>query len=252
MRRTVVALAALFATACDGTLPSPASPSPTPNQAPPAFSTLVFSKTAGFRHDSIPAAVAAVRQLGAQRGFIVTATEDATAFTDESLGGHKVVVFLLTTGDVLDAPQQSAFERFIRGGGGFVGVHSATDTEYDWPFYGEMIGAYFAGHPDIQNATVRVESPGHPSMSGVPATWMRRDEWYNFTANPRSVATILATLDERTYSGGSMGADHPIVWTRSYQGGRSWYTAGGHTTESYGEAPFLDHLARGILWAAGQ
>lgn len=250
--RTVIVLAALFVAACDGTSPSPDSPLPTPTPAPSTFSALVFSKTAGFRHDSIPAAVAAVRQLGAQRGFSVTATEDAATFSDESLARHKVVVFLLTTGDVLDEIQQSAFERFIRGGGGFVGVHSATDTEYDWRFYGELIGAYFAGHPDIQNATVRVESPVHPSMSGVPAAWMRRDEWYNFTMNPRGVATILAALDERTYSGGAMGADHPIVWARSYQGGRAWYTGGGHTTESYSEASFLDHLGRGLLWASGQ
>src|SRR5205823_6561813 len=133
----------------------------TSSAAPPVpatFAVLVFSKTAGFRHDSIPAGTAAIRQLGQQLGFSVEASEDAGIFADASLTKYKAVIFLSTTGDVLNDSQQAAFERYIRGGGGFVGVHSATDTEYDWPFYGALVGAYFAGHPDIQTATVQVES----------------------------------------------------------------------------------------------
>ena len=121
---------------------------------------LVFSKTEGFRHDSIPSGIAAIRQQGTTRGFSVEATEDSNAFTDDSLARFKAVVFLSTTGDVLNPQQQDAFERFIRRGGGFAGVHSASDTEYDWPFYGGLVGAYFAGHPDIQNATVQIEDRG--------------------------------------------------------------------------------------------
>jgi type 1 glutamine amidotransferase len=161
------------------------------------------------------------------------------------------VVFLSTTGDVLGPPQQMAFERFIRRGGGFVGVHSATDTEYDWPFYGGLVGAYFDGHPDIQNATIQVEDQSHPTTTSLPRTWARRDEWYNFRRNPRGSVTVHATLDERTYSGGTMSPDHPIIWSQVYEGGRAWYTAGGHTVDSFSEPLFVEHLGRAILWVAG-
>ena len=217
----------------------------------PTFAILVFSKTEGFRHDSIPAGIAAIRQQGSARGFSIDATEDAAAFADDSLARYKVIVFLSTTGDVLNAAQQAAFERFIRRGGGFVGVHSATDTEYNWPFYGALVGAYFAGHPDIQNGTIQIEDAGHPSTASLPRTWTRRDEWYNFQRNPRGAVTVLATIDERSYSGGTMAPDHPIMWSQTYEGGRAWYTAGGHTAESFSEPLFVDHLGRAILWAAG-
>jgi len=229
----------------------PISPSAGATPPSPAFSVLVFSKTEGFRHDSIPAGVAAIRQLGLQRGFSVDATEDSSAFEDDGLMKYKAVVFLSTTGDVLSDAQQAAFERYIRRGGGFVGIHSATDTEYEWPFYGGLVGAYFAGHPDIQTATVQVENSGNASTASLPRQWVRRDEWYNFQKNPRGSVDVLATLDERTYSGGTMGGDHPIMWSHNYEGGRAWYTAGGHTTESYSETLFVDHLGKGILWAAG-
>jgi type 1 glutamine amidotransferase len=227
--------------------PPPGGPSP----VTPTFAILVFSKTAGFRHDSIPPGVAAVRQLGAARGFSVDATEDAGAFTDASLAKYKAVVFLSTTGDVLNTAQEGAFERYIRRGGGFVGVHSATDTEYDWAFYGALVGAYFSGHPDIQNATIQIDDAGHPVAALLPRPWMRRDEWYNFRENPRGRVDVLATLDERTYSGGTMAPDHPIMWSHTYEGGRSFYTALGHTQESFSESAFTDHLGRAILWAAG-
>ena len=146
----------------------------------------------------------------------------------------------------------AAFERFIASGNGFVGVHSATDTEYDWAWYGGMVGAYFASHPDIQQATLRREDARHPSTVVLPDLWVRNDEWYNFQTNPRDTPDIrvLATLDESTYSGGTMG-DHPIAWCHTYQGGRGWYTAGGHTRESYSEPLFLAHLLGGIEYAAG-
>lgn len=232
---------------------TPGGPSPLPSgpSTPAAFAVLVFSKTEGFRHDSIPAGVAAIRQQGSARGFAVDASEDANAFADDSLAGYTAVVFLSTTGDILNAAQQAAFERFIRRGGGFVGVHSAADTEYDWPFYGALIGAYFSGHPDIQNATVQIEDVSHPTVSSLPRAWFRRDEWYNFRRNPRGSVTVLATLDERTYMGGTMSPDHPIVWSHTYESGRSWYTAGGHTAESFSEPLFVEHLGKAILWVAG-
>ena len=163
----------------------------------------MFTKTAGFRHPSIPVARQAVRELGAQSGFAVDATEDANAFSDGNLARYEAVVFLMTTGDVLDSRQQVAFQRFIRTGGGFAGVHSAADTEYDWAWYGGLLGAYFRNHPQIQQAVIRVENARDPSTVGLPRRWARNDEWYNFARNPRRAARVLATLDESTYSPGA-------------------------------------------------
>jgi len=212
---------------------------------------LVFSKTAGFRHDSIPDGIAAVRRLGEENGFAVEATEDAAIFQDRSLGSYAAVVFLNTTGDVLNEAEQQGLEGFLRSGKGFVGVHSASDTEYRWAWYGALVGAYFKSHPAIQPAEIRVTDRFHSSTRGLPALWRRADEWYNFQSNPRGRVHVLATLEEATYSGGEMGADHPISWCQFYEGGRAWYTALGHTRESYSEPLFLQHLLGGIRFAAG-
>jgi type 1 glutamine amidotransferase len=220
--------------------------------AGPAWRILVFTKTAGFRHDSIPAAIAAVQQLGAHNGFGVDQTEDAGAFTDANLARYRAVMFLLTTGDVLDAAQQAAFQHYIEGSGGFVGVHSAADTEHDWPWYGGLVGTYFLSHPAIQTAQIDVADPRDPSTAGLPAVWTRTDEWYNFTSNPRPSVQVLMTVDERTYDpgDGAMGADHPISWWHAYDGSRSWYTALGHTDSTYSEPLFLGFLLGGIRYAA--
>jgi type 1 glutamine amidotransferase len=163
------------------------------------------------------------------------------------------VAFVLTTGDVLDAERQAVLQRYIRRGHGFVGVHSAADTEHDWPWYGRLVGAYFESHPPIQPATLVVADPRHPSTAALPARWGRTDEWYNFTANPRPAVRVLATLDETTYSpgDGAMGQDHPIAWAHEFEGGRAWYTGGGHTEASYSEPLFRAHLLGGIRAAAG-
>jgi cytochrome c len=220
---------------------------------PPPPRILVFTKTAGFRHASIPTAVRAVRKLGQRNGLTVDATEDAAAFTASNLRRYRAVVFLLTTGDVLNGAQQAAFEQFVREGGGFAGVHSAADTEYGWAWYGRLIGTRFRSHPHIQRASIRVSNRKHPSTSGLPATWPRVDEWYNFTRNPRPSVEVLARLDEASYTpgDGAMGADHPIAWAHSFQGGRAWFTGGGHTDESYAEPLFRRHLLGGIRYAAG-
>ncbi|MET9866687.1 ThuA domain-containing protein, partial [Streptomyces sp. NPDC006386] len=213
---------------------------------------LVFSKTAGFRHDSIPAGIAALKELGGPAGITVDATEEARQFTTTNLAKYDAVAFLSTTGDVLDAEQQKAFEDYVAGGGGYMGIHAAADTEYDWEFYGGLVGAYFHSHPAIQKATVRVEDHDHPSTAHLGETWERTDEWYNYRTNPREQAKVLATLDETTYQGGTMKGDHPIAWCQSYGGGRSFYTGGGHTKESYADEAFRAHLLGGLQYATGQ
>jgi type 1 glutamine amidotransferase len=216
------------------------------------FSVLLFSRTAGYRHDSIPAAIAALSNLQGTGGYLVEATEDPRRFTAAELARFKVVVFLMTTGDVLDDEQQAAFEQWIGQGGGYLGIHSASDTEYDWPFYGDLVGAYFAQHPAIQQATIHIEDPTHPSVAGLPSPWSRLDEWYDFRTNPRAKATVLATVDESSYSGGIMGADHPMVWAHATAGGgRAFYTGMGHTKESYAEPSFRQHLLLALRWVAG-
>ncbi|WP_329110399.1 ThuA domain-containing protein [Micromonospora sp. NBC_01699] len=218
--------------------------------ADPAYQVLVFSKTAGFRHDAIPVGIQAIRDLGAANNFTVTATEDAAQFTTTSLARFRTVVFLNTTGDVLNATQQTAFESYVNGGGGFVGVHSAADTEYDWPYYGQLVGAWFASHPAIQQANVNVEDRTHAATAHLPATWTRTDEWYNYRTNPRAQVKVLASLTESSYSGGSMG-DHPIAWCHPQATGRAFYTGFGHTQASYADAAFRAHLLGGIRYAAG-
>ncbi|WP_394814166.1 ThuA domain-containing protein [Streptomyces dubilierae] len=217
-----------------------------------SFEVLVFSKTAGFRHDAIPAGIDALRALGGQHDFTVTATEDAGAFTPSNLATYEAVVFLNTTGDVLDSTQQSAFQSYVDSGGGYVGVHAAADTEYDWPYYGQLVGAWFQSHPAIQQATLRTEDRTHPATAHLGATWTRTDEWYNYRANPRPRVRVLQTLDETTYSGGSMGADHPITWCHAQGSGRSFYTGLGHTAASYADPAFRSLLLGGVRYAAGQ
>jgi type 1 glutamine amidotransferase len=215
---------------------------------------LVFSRTAGFRHTSIESGIDALRRLADQHGWQITATEDPTTFTDAGLATFDVMLFLSTTGEVLDETQQAAMERFIRTGHGYVGVHAASDTEYEWPWYGALVGAYFLGHPPVQTASILVEPDTiHPAVLGLVSPWRRTDEWYAFQANPRDRVHVLLHLDETSYDAGdtAMGEDHPIAWYHEYDGGRAFYTALGHTDESYQESLFLAHLAGGIEWAIG-
>ncbi|MDU0371624.1 ThuA domain-containing protein [Hymenobacter endophyticus] len=219
-------------------------------QPQPTASVLIFSKTSGFRHESIPAGIRAIQTLGQQHNFRVDTTTNAGRFTATGLQPYQAVIFLSTTQDVLNEEQQTAFEQYIRGGRGFVGVHAATDTEYNWPWYGRLVGAYFNGHPAIQTATIQVLNNTHPATAGLPAQWTRTDEWYNFR-DLSPTLTVLATLDERTYSGGTNGSNHPIAWYHEFAGGRAFYTAGGHTTESFSEPLFQQHLLGGIRYAIG-
>ena len=183
-------------------------------------------------------------------GFTVTATEDGSAFTKENLARYRVVIWLSTSGDVLDDDQRAAFEAYICEGGGYVGVHGASDTEYDWAWYGGLVGAYFRSHPEPQPATLTVRDPQHPSTAHLPPAWRRVDEWYDFRSVPGPDVTVLLTLDEGTYRGGGMGAYHPIAWCHEYEGGRAFYTGCGHTAESFDEPAFRQHLLGAIRWAA--
>ena len=216
-----------------------------------AFDVLIFSRTAGFRHSSIAKGIETVEQIGLANNFRTQATESASTFTDEGLAEFEVVVFLSTTGNVLNSSQQEAFERFIQNGGGYVGVHSAADTEYDWPWYGELMGAYFQGHPPIQEATIQFEDRNHPATANLPDRWTVRDEWYNYRANPRGDVHVLATLDEQTFNGGNMDFDHPIAWAHEYDGGRAFYTGLGHVEAVYDTSVMQEHLLGGIQYAAG-
>jgi type 1 glutamine amidotransferase len=210
---------------------------------------LVFTSTAKFRHDSIPTAVSTLRLLAERERMAVDQSENAADFNDANLARYRVVVFANTTGDVLDATQQQAMEHFIRAGGSFMGVHSAADTEYDWPWYGRLVGAYFKNHPDgLQFSRVQPERDGKP----YGTSWPVRDELYNYRSNPRASVQVIATVDERQYQGGTMGADHPIAWCHAFDGGRSWYTGLGHDTGLYRNRDFLAHLRQGLLYAAGR
>jgi type 1 glutamine amidotransferase len=231
--------------------PSVAGTSATPGVATP-FRVLVFSRTLGFRHASIPAGVVAVEALGREHRFAVDASEDAGAFTPSSLSRYRVVVFLSTTGDVLEGAQRDAFREFVRHGGGFVGVHAAADTLYGWPWYGSLLGAYFARHPAVQQARVRVDDAAAASTRGVPDPWTWTDEWYDFKSNPRPHVQVLLTLDETSYQGGGMGADHPLAWEHEFEGGRAWYTALGHEPATFASPAFRSHLLGGIEYAAGR
>jgi cytochrome c len=215
---------------------------------------LVFSKTAGFRHSSIGVGIAAIKKLGQENGFSVDATEDATAFSSKNLARYRAVVWLNTTGDVLDAAQQDDFERYIQAGGGYVGIHSATDTEYDWPWYGRLAGAWFNGHPgnpNVRKATYRVLDKSHPSTSGFPDTLVREDEFYNFKSIDPTIH-VLIEIDEKSYEGGTNGAHHPMSWYHDFDGGRAWYTNMGHTEATYSEPLFLKHLLGGLRYAMGK
>jgi cytochrome c len=214
---------------------------------------LVFTKTAGFYHESIPTGVAAIQKLGKENGFEVDTTRDAHIFTEDELKRYKAVIFLSTTGNVLNADQQVAFERYIQAGGGYVGIHAAADTEYDWPWYNKLVGAYFLNHPNnpnVRSAAMNVVDTTHLATKGLPARWERTDEWYNYKSIYTGINTLIL-LDEDSYDGGENGDNHPIAWYHDYDGGRAFYTGGGHTKETYSEPLFLKHLLGGIQYAMG-
>jgi cytochrome c len=212
---------------------------------------LVFSKTAGFRHESIEAGKVAMLAMGEKYKFQVDTTENDSAFYEDNLKKYHAVVFLNTTGDVLNPEQQNNFERFIQAGGGWVGIHSATDTEYGWPWYGKLAGAYFKDHPgnpNVQEGEFYVVDKNHEACKHLPDRFKRADEFYNFKQMNPDVKPLVA-IDETTYKEGNMGENHPMSWYHEYDGGRAFYTAMGHTNESFQEELFLEHVWGGLKWA---
>ncbi len=220
-------------------------------QTPEFVNVLIFSKTAGYRHKSIEDGIAAIQKIAQENNFQVSFTEDADIFKPKTLAPYNVIVFLSTTGDILNEAQQLEFQRWIQAGGGFVGIHAATDTEYEWPWYNELVGGYFAGHPPgVHEANIAVLDTEHPSTKHLGRNFKATDEWYNFKDMYPKVIPLL-NLDENSYEGGKMGKVHPIAWHHEYDGGRSWYTGMGHTKESFSDPDFTKQILGGILYAAG-
>ena len=217
----------------------------------PPVNVLLYSKTKAFRHECIEPGSQALKDYFSKYKMDVAITEDSSVFTSAGLKDYDVVMFFQTTGHVLDSAQQGAFENYYKSGKGFVGVHSASDTEYDWPWYGKLVGAYFANHPDVQQHVIEKVDSAHLSCKHLPIRWKRVDECYNFKSLPTNV-NVLLTADETTYQGGQHGDIHPISWYHNYDGGRSFYTAMGHTVENYKDTLFLEHIRQGVLWAAGK
>ncbi|MFT4519230.1 MAG: cytochrome c [Halioglobus sp.] len=227
------------------------------NRAIPDFDrkVLLFSKTTAYRHDAIATGIKTLTELGRAEQFNVVATEDGAHFSDESLSQYQAVVFLNTTGDVLNAEQQVAFERYIQAGGGFVGVHSAADTEWrenPWFWYQRLVGGVFQSHPSNSDQAATLSLVGeHSSTASLPATWSASDEWYDYQRVSKDV-NVLMTVDESSYEGGQMGDDHPVAWYRDFDGGRSFYVGLGHTESTYISAHFLALLQGGLDYAMGQ
>ncbi|MET3980104.1 type 1 glutamine amidotransferase [Mucilaginibacter sp. UYP25] len=217
--------------------------------AKPKPKVLIFCKTAGFHHESIAVGIPAIIKLGRENNFDVDTTTNSAKFTAVNLKQYAAVIFLSTTGDVLNNEQQTAFEQYIRSGKGFVGIHAATDTEYDWPWYGNLVGAYFKSHPaKQQEAKLNVVDRGFPATNHLPATWRRLDEWYNYKWMAPDLQ-VLIKIDEKSYQGGENGSNHPMAWYHNYDSGRAFYTALGHTDASYADPLYLKHILGGIKYA---
>ena len=212
---------------------------------------LIFTKTNGFHHRSIADGVSAILLLAKQNHFEADTSSDAEWFRDDLLEPYAAVIFLNTTGNLLNVSQKLALQKFIESGKGFVGVHAAADAEYGWSWYGHLVGAWFNGHPEQQEAVLLITDSANDATRHLPRPWKRKDEWYNFKDIYPGLHLLL-TIDEKSYSGGTNGTVHPMAWYHEYDGGRSWYTALGHTEASYSESLFLGHLLAGINYAIGK
>lgn len=225
-------------------------PLSTTAQSDASFRVLIFSKTDGFRHASIEPAIEAVQKMGEEYGFEVDATEDSQWFTHNRLEAYDVVFFLNTSMTLFNDEQRAVFESYIRSGGGYLGTHSAADTEYEWPFYGKLVGAWFKNHPPVQQGNVEVQRFDHPSTALLPAVWTIEDEWYNFRELPTGV-TVLAELDTRSIEGSEHPGYHPATWYHHVDAGRAFYTVMGHSSDSWEHPYFLKQLLGGLRFVAG-
>jgi type 1 glutamine amidotransferase len=211
----------------------------------------MLTATAGFRHDSIPTARQVMSNLAASsREFTITATDDLSTMTSAARGNYDVIMFVLTSGELpFTAEQKSALVDFVSSGHGFIGVHSASDTLYEWPDYGRLVGAYFKEHPWTMQATVIVEDPGHPSMAGQSDRLTLLEEFYTFRQNPRPNVHVLLRLDAASV--GASG-DFPLAWTGTFGAGRTYYNALGHFAETWNDTRFQRQMASAIKWASGR
>ena len=222
-------------------------------------SVLVFSRTTGYRHEAVEAGVDCIVGLGREHGFRVDATEDPTRFDDAQLAGYDVVVWMQVSGIVLDDAQRAAYERFTARGGGFAGVHAASDAERDWPLYDRLVGARFESHPPgVSERVLRRTGVDDPSTAGLPDEWRWTDEWYHFDRDPRIGSEILLTVSADRSGQGQAGQeedemddDYPVTWRRTVGDAHAWYTSLGHLPAAFSQQPFREHLLGGLVTAAG-
>ena len=234
-------------------------------QSKQGMNVLVFTKTVGFYHDSKPNAIKAFYEIAHENKWQITFTEDSTMFSEKELSKYNVMVFLLTTGNnLLNDEEKTALQTYVENGGGFVGVHSATDTEYKWPWYERLVGAHFLGHPPVHEGKLIIEKRNHPATKCFGADTMKwKDEFYSFDRNPRKNGNmeVLVSIDEKSYNIDEnlwfknvnivMG-DHPLIWCQHIGRGRSFLTSLGHTAELYDNDMFRKHLTGAMMWAAGK
>jgi uncharacterized protein len=213
---------------------------------------LVFSKTSAWRHNSIPAGKEAIRKMGAEKNWDVRFSEDSLDFNDKNLATIDVIIFLSTTGNILGNNEEAAFKKYMANGGGFVGIHAATDTEHNWPWYTNLVGGRFKNHPKPQKAIINIIDTTFAAMQHLGKTWEHFDEWYNFKEPISSHCIVLASMDVKSYNGSEMNGNHPIIWYHYYEGGRVFYTGLGHTNESFAEKEFVTMLIAGIEWAGNR
>ena len=213
---------------------------------------LVFTRTCGYIHESIPAGVNVISELGKGNNFTVESTDDDRVFLSDTLFDYDAIVFLSTTLDILNVEQQKNLVKFIKMGKGFVGIHAAADTEYDWPWYGKLVGGYFVSHPEGQlKASIHTLNKNSFFTNHLDDKWEIEDEWYNYQYTNPNINPLL-NLDENTYEGGTNGKNHPITWYHEFDGGRSFYTGLGHPVKTYEDERFKELLKKGILYATGQ
>ncbi|MBS1660170.1 MAG: ThuA domain-containing protein [Bacteroidetes bacterium] len=258
MRRSAFWLTTFLCLTISLTLTSAVNPGHSRGSAPQPWpevfakpKVLIFSKTNGYHHASIAVGIEAIKKLGLEHGFEVDTTTDSTRFRKKILKKYAALIFLSPTGKVFGPEEETALQEYIHHGGGFVGVHSATDCEYNWQWYGDLVGGFFKSHPKQQQAKIQVIDKDNPATKGLPDPWERFDEWYNYKYLAPGIKVLLK-LDETSYTGGANGDNHPIAWYHDFEGGRAFYTGLGHTDASWSEPLFLQHLLAGIDYAIGK
>lgn len=210
----------------------------------------------GYVHDNIAASVTMLQQLAATNGFAVEASDDPKVFTPEHLKKYRALIFSNSNNEAFENDaQRDAFKQFIQGGGGFVGIHSASGSERDWPYFWAVLGGKFKRHPPLQKFTLHVLDARHSATAHLGATWQWEDEFYYLdNLNPRMHVLLAGDVaglndkDKATYPGKVFGDVFPLAWCQEFDGGRQFYTALGHKIEYYSDPKFRQHVLGGILW----